>query len=146
MGFLDIFRSKGADALNRLSGNTDFLEATCAAAVLVAAADGDVSDEEIVAAIEGMQNNKALASAYNAAQIETEMMKQGKRAKTPSGRIQLKREITDIVAKDPSLREDVFMVAADVAYADGNVSDAERRALNGIAQVLSLDANKLLAA
>lgn len=146
MRFLDIFRSKGADAINRLSGNADFLEATCAAGVLVANADGSISDEEIVAAIEGMQNNKALSSAYTAQAIEAEMMKQAKKAKTPSGRVQLKREITDVVSKDPTLKEDVFMVAADVAYADGTVSPEERKVLESIAGLLGVDANRLLAA
>lgn len=146
MGFFDRFKSVATSGANRLSGNADFLEAVCAASALVAAADGSVDDGEVVQVIESVQNNPTLSAAYSAGQIEDEMLKQVKKTKTPSGRVGLARELSDVAGKDAALRQDVFLVAADVAYADGSVSAPEQAALDRIATALGVDGRKLLAA
>lgn len=137
----------GAKAqINTYSGNRDFLEAVAAATALVAAADGSIEDEEIVAAVEAVSHNATLSSVYSPAEIEDEITKQLRKAKTASGRVQLKRELQDVATKEKQLREDVFLTAVDVATADGEIAPAEQKALDGIAQILGVNAQQLLAA
>ena len=146
MGFFDSANRAISGVTNRLSGNADFLEAVCAAASLVAAADGSIDESEIEAAISGVSNNATLAKIYTPSQIEEEMNKQLRRATTIAGKMQLKREITEIVQKNSAIREDVFLIAADVANADGNIGDAERKTLGVIASLLGVDGAKMMAA
>jgi tellurite resistance protein TerB len=60
---LGLLKKLGGDAVKKYSGNKDFLEAVCASAALVAAADGSVSDDEILAAVEAARNNPTLTAA-----------------------------------------------------------------------------------
>jgi tellurite resistance protein TerB len=139
-----LFKKAAGDFANRYGGNKDFLEAVCSASAIVAAADGDISDDEISACIEMCRNNDNLKAAYTQSAIEECMEKQIKRAKTASGRIGLSRELDDVAAKDIQLREDVFLAALDVAAADGDIGVKETAALAKVASRLGVDANKLM--
>ena len=59
--FGKLFGKKAEAAVQKFSGRTDFLEAVCAAAALVAAADGEIEDSEVKATVKAVKANKALA-------------------------------------------------------------------------------------
>lgn len=61
-GFL---KKKSEEAVQKFSGRTD-LEAVCAAAALIAAADGEIEDCEINATIKAVAANKSLAAGLAA--------------------------------------------------------------------------------
>ena len=143
---MSLLKKFAKNTFNRYSGNADFLEAVCAASALVAAADGTIDDSELEAAVEGMQNNSTLSAIYSGDEIESELLKQVKKAKTISGRNQLKRELEDVANREIQVRQDVYLVAADVANQDGNIKTEEKRVLNNIASLLRVNGEQLLAA
>lgn len=147
MGLLNLFKKAGGDAVNRLSGKTDILEAGFALAARVAAADGKIEEEEIVGAIEAAMSIDALKASFSPSQIEEIASKQFNRAKTIIGRNQLKREIEDVAGASQETKVDVFMVAAMAAEAVGGIGPEERTALLAGAKILGLtNAEELLAA
>lgn len=145
MGFLG-FGKKLDGAAKRIGGQTDILEACCSSAALLAAADGNISDEEVASAIQTVKNNETLSNAFDARTIETTMDKMLARAKGGfSGRNGLMKEINDIAQKDFEVCETVYLIALDVAHADGEVGEKEQQVLNKIASALKIDPNKYAA-
>lgn len=126
------------EVASKYKGNRDYLEAVCAVAALVAAADGEIEDSEIKATQELVSNNDALSSIYSKSDIEDIMGKYLAKAKSLSGRIALKRELAD-VKNNPQQAEDVFAVGVDVAMADGEMEPEEQKRLAEIAKVLGVD-------
>lgn len=146
MGILSAITGAVTGALrsnfNKYSGNKDFLEAVCAASALVAAADGEISDEEILAAVESVKNNPTLSGVYSTNEIETTLDVMLKRCKTMSGRAALMRELDDVALKDQDMRDDVYLAAADIAASDGTVEPAEKTVLTKIAGRLGVNPAK----
>lgn len=131
---------------NRLAGNTDLLEGVSAACVLVAAADGNVSDDEAIVALERIQHNDTLTAAFTASQIETAFQKQVNRARQGlTGRIALRREIEEVRSKSTAADcEMVLVIAIDVATADDDLGAKEIDALKTVGKCLGLDVNQYL--
>lgn len=131
----------------RLNGKTDLLEAICAGCVLVGAADGDLSDDEMMVALERLTNHDTLSKAFTATQIETAFDKQAKRAKQGlSGRVGLRREVEE--ARNKSTADEMEMllvICIDVAAADGEVGQKEMTSLKSIGQAVGLDPARYLA-
>lgn len=131
----------------RLNGKTDLLEAICAGCVLVGAADGDLSDDEAMIALDRLTNHDTLSKAFTATQIETAFDKQAKRAKSGmSGRLALRKEIEE--ARNKSTADDLEMllvICIDVAGADGEIGTKEMTALKTIGQAVSLAPERYLA-
>lgn len=140
MGIFSGIAGKLTGAAQKYSGKTDFLEAVCAASALVAAADGDIDDNEVASAIDAVKSNKVIAASFDARTIELTMDTMLGRAKGRVGRNELKKEIADI-AKDPDMAETVLLTALEVADA-GGISDSEKKVLEQIAQSLRLDLSK----
>lgn len=133
MSFLGL-KDKIGGAIKKLSGRQDFLEAVCASAALVAAADGEITDSEIKTSISVISSNPTLSSAFKATAIEKcadAMLKRAQAGRT--GRFGLYKEIDDI-AKDATMAETVYLCALDVAESDGSIGDAERKVLREIAK------------
>lgn len=136
---LGMFKQKLQESMNKVAGNTDFLEAVCAGCALVAAADGDISDSEIDQTSKAIASNPTLAGAFSRTQIEKTADQMLRRAQAGrSGRMGLYKEIDDIAAQDEA-RETVFLAALDVAEADGNIDESEQAVLDKIAERLSLN-------
>jgi tellurite resistance protein len=140
MGLLSAFKSKLSGAAQKYSGRTDFLEAVCAASSLVAAADGNIDDNEVGAAIDAVKSNKIISEAFDARTIEATMDKMLGRAKGRVGRNELKKELADI-AKDFEMSETVLLTALEVADS-GGISADEKKILQDIAGILGLDLSK----
>lgn len=135
-------KQKLTGSVNKFSGRKDFLEAVCASCALVAAADGNIEDEEVEKTIQVIVSNPALSAAFSAREIEgtaDTMLKRAQAGRT--GRMGLYKEIDD-VADDADMAETIYLVALDVADSDGSIADAEKQVLNKIAERLRLDPKK----
>lgn len=127
---------------SRLNGRTDLLEAVCASAALVAAADGSIDDNEVDATIVAVSSNANLAAAFDSRTIEQTINTMLDRAQAGrAGRSGLYKEIDD-VASNPEDAELVLLTAMDIADADGEVDAAETAVINKIANKLRLDPAK----
>lgn len=124
------------------SQNKDYLEAVCAAAALVAYADGELEDSERSKVTRTISQHPTLGKMYQPNVIESTVETMFKRAKDFSGRQQLARELDDIKGRDSSMGEDVYLVALDVAHADGTLEPEEEAVLKKIAARLGVDASK----
>jgi tellurite resistance protein len=124
--------------------NKDFLEAVCAAAALVAASDGSIGDSEKRKAVSLIQNHAQLSKLYQSNVIEQTADTMFKRASDSSGKQQLARELDDIKTRPDGaqMAEDVYLIAQDVANADGSIDEAEQTTLNKIASRMGVDVSK----
>jgi tellurite resistance protein len=145
MSFFKKFLDTANKTISSYTGDKAFLAGVAAAAANVTAADGSIDDSEIDAAISGMQANPLVGASYNASQIEEALTAALTRAKSRAGRLENKRAIEALMARDISVRQDIFMIAADVAD-QGGIGDQERVVLAEIGKLLNVDDNKLLAA
>ena len=137
---------KAKEAASKFSGRTDFLQAVCAAAALIAAADGDIEDTEVKATVKAIKANKVLSEGFDQREIETCINGMLDRAGGGRvGRAGLWEEISE-VAKEPEMAEAVFLTALDVAEGDGEIEPAEKVVLERLAKDLSVDMNRLMAA
>ncbi len=131
---------------SRLSGRTDLLEGIAAATALVAAADGDIEDAEVVVIIESLTVHPVLSKAFKQSEIERVADTMLKRAKGgAAGRLGLMREIEE--AKSRSSVDDLEMllvIAIDVSRSDGEMEPQERTVLAKIAGALGLNLSAYL--
>ena len=121
--------------------NKDFLEAVCAASALVAAADGDIEESERRKVVSIVTNHSQLSKLYQQSVIEQTADTMFKRAKDSSGRQQLARELDDIKTRPggAQMAEDVYLIAKDIAMADGEIEPEEDVVLKKIASRLGVD-------
>lgn len=134
-----IFKSKAAEAVNKLSGQTDFLEAVCAASALIAAADGEIEDKEVIANKKAVLANKALASGFDNRTIEKAIDTMLDRASGGRvGRAGLWKEIEEAADK-AGYAEAILCTALDVSESDGEIEPAEKLVLDRLAKTLRLD-------
>lgn len=122
----------------------DFLEAVTAAAALVAAADGDIEEAERRKVVSIISNHPTLSKIYQGNVIEATAETMFKRAKEVSGRQQLARELDDIKSRPngAQMAEDAYLVALDIAGADGEIEPQEQDVLKKIASRLGIDPSK----
>ena len=132
------FKKKMGTGFNRFSGNTDFLEAVCAASALVAYADGECDDGELDTALETIGNNETLKSGFKQSKITTTMDIMLKRAKGGrSGQRSLLKELEDI--EDDDQKEMTLLCALDIAD-HGGIDEAEKKCLVKIGDAMGLNA------
>ena len=144
--FGQLFGKKAAEAVSKFSGRTDYLEAVCAAAALIAAADGEIEDSEIAATSKAISANKILRDNFDQSTIDQTVEKMLARAGGGRvGRAGLWTEIEE-VAKDADMAQAVVLTALDVAEGDGEVEPVEKVVLDRLAKMLNVDLNRLMAA
>ena len=143
MSFFSKVFATARETINNYAGDDAFLKGVASAAANVTAADGQIDDDEVDAAIKGMQSNSIVGASFNSTQINDAYGMALIRAKTRAGRMENKRYIETLVTRDATVRQDVFLIAADVAD-QGGIGDDEMKVLNDIAGLLNLDAKKLL--
>ncbi|MGM5019224.1 Tellurite resistance protein TerB [Tardiphaga sp. 367_B4_N1_1] len=144
MSFISKIFSDARKVVNSYVGDDAFLKGVASAAANVTAADGKIEEDEQDAAIAGMQGNALVSASFNSTQISDAYGMALIRAKTRAGRMENKRYIEALVSRDATVRQDVFLIAADVAD-QGGIGDQEMVVLQDIGKLLNLDANKLLA-
>ncbi len=137
-------KDKATALSNKFAGNTDFLEAVCAASALIAAADGTIEDSEVEATLKAVKANALLAANFDSRQIEQCASKMLDRAEGGRvGRMGLYDELADI-SKDPQMAEAVVLAALDVAEADGDIGEDEMKVLKKIGTQLGVNVDALL--
>ena len=92
-----------------------------------------------------MQANPIVSASYSGSQIEEALNAALTRAKSRAGRMENKRAIEALMTRDISVRQDVFLIAADTAD-QGGIGDEEANVLIEIGKLINVDAEKLLAA
>ncbi|MFQ0815758.1 hypothetical protein AVM02_07550 [Brucella anthropi] len=124
--------------------NKDFLEAVCAGSALVAAADGEIEDSERTKVVSIITNHAQLSKLYDRNTIEQTAEAMFKKAKDASGRQSLAREMDDIKNRPDgaTMCEDVYLIALDIAGADGEIEPEEQAVLEKIAKRLNVDTSK----
>lgn len=119
--------------------NRNVLEAIIAASLLVAAADGDVSDDEVKTLNDLLENNDLL-KAFKKTEITqivdryTSVLRAGFRV----GKVKMLREIVDI-ADNADHAEEVFVTALTIAEADGDIDPKELVILKEIGRTLGIN-------
>lgn len=139
-------KEKLAGGSKKLSGKTDLLEGICSMASLVACADGDIEDSEVESALSALQNHATLSEAFTSTQIEQALDKQLKRAKGgAAGKLALKREIDEMKTKNPvDELEMAFVIALDIAQADGEIEPEEKKVLDDLGRRLGFSLSNYL--
>jgi tellurite resistance protein TerB len=134
-------KASATEMASKYKENIDFLEAVCAAVALVAAADGEIEDSEVGAVQRLVSGNDKISACYQPHQITDVASKMLALAKTQSGKQSLARQLDDIKGNQ-TMCEDTYLIAADIAYADGELEPAEEEVLKKIAKRLNVDPSK----
>ena len=118
--------------------NKNVMEAIIAASLLVAAADGDISKQEILILNDLLANNDLL-SAFKPQDIKNTVDRYSKLlvAGFRVGKVKMLREIADI-ADNAEQAEEVFVTAITIAEADGTIEKSEMDVLKEIGTKLGL--------
>lgn len=123
------------------AGDEALMQAAVSAASNVIVADGEMASEEFETALAGVLANPILQKGYDQRMLEEALYDAIGRARTRAGRADNLQRITAVSGRPIEQRENVFLIAADVADHDGIVA-AEQVALSEIAAALIV--NKVL--
>ena len=145
MGVFQDFVGRFAKTMTSYIGDRALMEAAVSAAANVILADYEIDEEEIEAALAGMRANPILEKGYDTLMLEAELYDGIARARTRAGRAENLRHAAALADRPQAQRENVFLIAADVADQDG-ISGIEAVALAEIAAALGVDGNALLGA
>jgi tellurite resistance protein len=146
LGLGKMFGSKAKEAVNQFTGNKDFLEGLCAICCLVAAADGNIDDKEIDAALASIKANSAISSSFGAQEIESVFGKMSTKVGNRQGRMALKTEIQEVVARDKTGTMGSALILAGLDVADqGGIGAEEETVLKDLAKLVGADYAKLAA-
>lgn len=121
--------------------NLDFLEAAAAACALVATHDGNADSAERNKTIAVITKNKDIGSIFSGPQIEAIVNSSIDKAAEGSGKQELVDELKDLKNHERGAKyaQSVYLMAKDVAKADGSIGDAEGKALGILAGILGVN-------
>ena len=141
----DIF-GRLTQAVTAYAGDKALMLAAVSAAANVIVADGEVAGAGIRRRpCTACRADPVLMKGYDALMLETELYEGIARARTRLGRAENLRHVAAIAERPQSQRENVFLIAADVADQDG-ISSIEASALGEIAAALRVDGDRAAAA
>ncbi|GJD51529.1 hypothetical protein OPKNFCMD_4284 [Methylobacterium crusticola] len=140
--FQDAFTRFGRVVMS-YAGDTVFLHAACSAAANVILADREIDEEEIETALSDLGNNPILQKSYSVLKLEQELHEAIARAKSRAGRLENLRLVQAIAPRALEQRQDVFLIAADVAD-QGGISELEHKVLDEVAEALGVEKTVLL--
>lgn len=129
-----------AEARNNLKKleNKDLMEATIGAALLVAAADGKIEDEEIVKLQEIVEALPSMSHFGSEIGSTIDRFTRQLKAGFVLGKVQIMREIADCKHNDQEA-EDVLVTAITIASSDGELEPQEAEIIKEIARKLGLN-------
>ena len=121
--------------------NLDFLEAAAAGCALVATHDGNADSAERNKAISVLSKNKTIGGIFSGPQIESIVNASIDKASEGSGKQELVDELKDLKNHESGAKaaQAVYLMAKDVARADGSIGDAEKAALGILAGILGVN-------
>jgi len=139
MGLMSFIKSKASNVAGEVKKvtNRDLMEAIVGGSMLVAAADGSIDDDEIIALDGILSSNPALADFGSEIGKEIKRCEDIIGAGFRIGKLKILREIADI-KNNPEHAEEVFVVMITIAEADGEVDDSEMAILREVGNVLGL--------
>jgi tellurite resistance protein len=143
MGLLDRFTTQLKSGQAK-KVNKDVFEAIAAAFILVAAASGGISKDELKNGQITLANHNKIKGAFSASDVSKIVIAYATKieASPMAGKAALLREIGDLrnAEGDDSVAdcEDVFLIAYDIAASDGEVDATETVVLKQIATKLGL--------
>lgn len=135
-----IFKKKAAAAkvtLHKVE-NRDLMEAIVAGAVLVAYADGDCSGDELSKLSEIIEANDNLAHFGSEIGITIDKYSKMYESGARLAKIKLMKELKDVAA-DETQKEEAFVIAIEIADADGEIDDDEIAILKEIGKAFGLN-------
>lgn len=124
-------------------GDKALMNAAVSAASNVIVADSEVDEEEVEVALAAMRANPIIEKGYDTLMLESELFDGIARARTRTGRVDNLARVAGIADRSVEQRNGVFLIAADAADHEG-ISEVEHRALEEIAEALSVDKDTLL--
>ena len=145
MSMVQDFLARLARTVTAYAGDEALMQAGVSAAANVIVADGEVAGEEFQTALEGVLANPILQKGYDLLMLEEALYEAVGRARTRAGRAENLRRVAAIAGRPSVQREDMFLIAVDVADHDG-IAEIEHRALAEIAGALIVDKATLLRA
>ena len=121
--------------------NLDLLEAAAAGCALVATHDGNADSSERNKAISVITKNKTIGAIFSGPQIEAIVNSSIDKAGEGSGKQELVDELKDLKNHEggAKMAQSVYLMAKDVANADGSIGDAEAKALSILAGILGVN-------
>lgn len=139
------FRKKKEEAQQAISKieNKDLMEAIVAASVLVANANKTFSNEGMLKLQGIIEVNPSLKHLQSEIGATVDRYCEMYEASSRLARSKLMKEIEDLKA-DPEQKEEAFIIAIEIADADGNIDEAEMKVLNEIGKLLGLNAEKYI--
>ena len=140
--FGKLLGNRAKDAVQKFSGNTDFLEALCAGCALVAAADGKIDDDEYDQALRIIQSNSAIAAGFSARDIESCFSRMAPKTTSRMGKSELKREIEEAVKRNQDMGEAIVLACLDVADT-GGISENETAIMRQISEMVGVNFDKI---
>jgi tellurite resistance protein len=143
MGIFENILTRFSQTVKAYTGDDALMQAAVSAASNVIVADGEVAGDEFETALLGMRANPILEKGYDTLMLEEELYQGIARARTRAGRVENLRRIAAIADRPEEQRENVFLIAADVADHEG-ISEVEGNALSEIATALSVGKAALL--
>lgn len=121
--------------------NVDFLEAAAAGVAIIATIDGNADSAERNKAISVITKNKTLGPLFNQQQVEAMVSQSIDKASDGAGRNDLVEELKDLKnhEKGAAYGKAVYLMAKDVAGADGSIGEREQKALTSLAGILGVN-------
>lgn len=129
--------SEAKEALKKIE-NRDLMQAICGAALLIAAADGEIESEE-TAKLEAIIRSLPALSHFGAEISQTvQRFTDQLNAGFLLGKTQIMREIRECKHSTQEA-EDIFVVALTIAQADGEIDEKESAVMKQIARELGIN-------
>lgn len=140
----NLFKGKAKEAINKFSGNKDFLEGMCAGCALTAAAEGGIDDKEYDKTLAVIRANSAISAGFGSTEIESVFGKMAPKTATRSGKAELKNEIRQVIERDKtgSMGQAIILACLDVAD-EGGISDTEVAVMRDLAGICNVNYDKL---
>ena len=143
MGFFQDALVRLNRAVMSFAGDAVFMQGAVAAAANVIVADGETNEEEIETALASMRSNPILEKSYDTLALEKELYEALARAELRAGRLENLHLVTAIAERPVEHRQNVFLIAADVAD-KGGITESEHKVLDDLAKALDVDKAALL--
>lgn len=128
--------AKAAEAVKKFE-NKDLVEATVASALLIAAADGKIEDEEVLKLQEVIEAMPSMQNFQSEISVLVDKYSKLLKAGFMLGKIQLMREIKECKHSETEA-EDIIVVALTIASADGEMENEEVAVLKDICKALGV--------
>ena len=121
--------------------NVDFLEAAAAGCALIATHDGNADSAERNKAVAVLTKNKIIGGIFTGPQIEAIVNSSIDKAAEGSGKQELVDELADLKnhEKGNEYAKQVYLMAKDVAKADGSIGEKEAEALALLGNILNVN-------